>query len=276
MKKRRIISLIVTLCLCFAIAIPVSASGVSDDMYDAISERYGIPLDVVRSLNEEMLLELYEDVENNRLVGSEQSYIKITETDDGSVTMQESSFEQYLSEIATQASNEEQDEDESSGWMRLVTTVSEVDYNTGEAACAFTWLTSPSPRFKDVVGVSLRQGTMDMNTATGFYAHSSPDVSGYIYEFQPADINERGAGATARFKLKITDYISGVSDTAFLKIRFTKEGNSEGVNGTYAHQTISLVINPSFSIDRNGVITPSGLEFLQHYKQASGYVSINW
>ena len=67
------------------------------------------------------------------------------------------------------------------------------------------------------------------------------------------------------------------NDFAFLSLNFTKEGNSEGVNGSYAHQKVSITFSPSFSIDRVGKISLSGgFNIVSYYVQDTGYVSINW
>ena len=82
---------------------------------------------------------------------------------------------------------------------------------------------------------------------------------------------------TANFKLRLSDYVYDTHDYAFLRFNFTKEGTSEGVNGTYAHQKLSIAFNPSFSIDRYGVISASGgFSIVNYYVQEKGYVSINW
>ena len=90
-------------------------------------------------------------------------------------------------------------------------------------------------------------------------------------------MEETGAGVTANFKLRLSDYVYDTHDYAFLRFNFTKEGTSEGVNGTYAHQKLSIAFNPSFSIDRYGVISASGgFSIVNYYVQEKGYVSINW
>ena len=91
------------------------------------------------------------------------------------------------------------------------------------------------------------------------------------------DIRESGEGATAKFKLRLSDYTYDTNDFAFLSLNFTKEGNSEGVNGSYAHQKVSITFSPSFSIDRVGKISLSGgFNIVSYYVQDTGYVSINW
>ena len=114
------------------------------------------------------------------------------------------------------------------------------------------------------------------NTTKGFYRHSSPNDN-YEYTFQAKDIRESGEGATAKFKLRLSDYTYDTNDFAFLSLNFTKEGNSEGVNGSYAHQKVSITFSPSFSIDRVGKISLSGgFNIVSYYVQDTGYVSINW
>ena len=84
----------------------------------------------------------------------------------------------------------------------------------------------------------------------------------------------------SQFHLLLSAFFSIICvnhDFAFLSLNFTKEGNSEGVNGSYAHQKVSITFSPSFSIDRVGKISLSGgFNIVSYYVQDTGYVSINW
>lgn len=263
----------VLLSLAVILTIPIPAFAANNNSgLEKISDGFGIPVEVLEGLDSETIQSLYHDVTTNRLVSAADSYIKVVETESGDIIMEEASYEQYLSEKMSRVGKT----DESSGWMRFQTTVYEVDSTTGLAACAFTWLTPPSPRMTDVVGISLRNGTTKAGTTNGFYSHTSPNDD-YDYTFTDSDIRETGAGATATFKLRRSDYVSEANDFVFLRLNFTKDGAAEGVNGTYAHQKISIVFSPSFSIDRLGAISLSGgFNIVNYYAQDTGYVDITW
>lgn len=54
------------------------------------------------------------------------------------------------------------------------------------------------------------------------------------------------------------------------------KGRSEGLNGTYGHQRVSMALSPSFNIDRSGVLSCVGVNIGMTYDQFKGYTSIAW
>lgn len=244
----------------------------TNEVYSQISETFGITSEELALLDPQIIQSLYNDILTGDLVATQETYIKITTNEAGQISMEESSYLDYMAETHGRITNP----DSSSGWMRFDTSVISYDSKSGSAYCHFTWLTPPSFRMTDIVGVSLRQGTLDYNTAYGYYSHHSPNDD-YIYNFKASDISETGAGATATFKLRYSDYTYEASDAAFLSLRFTKDGPSEGVNGSYAHQGVAFSFSPSFSIDQFGDISASsGVNISPFFTQAKGYVSIRW
>ena len=269
---KKFLSVIFSLAMICTLSATAFATGPSQNQLSQISNGFGIPMDVLRMLDSETICSLYEDVSTNKFISASDSYIKIITKESGETFMREGTYAEYLQDI----SNRVNGTDESSGWMRFHTTVYEIDKTTGFASCAFTWLTPPASRILDVVGISMRNGVTRTATTEGFYTHSSPSDN-YKYTFQTKDIRESGEGATAKFNLRNSDYIDQTSDFAFLSLNFTKEGNSEGINGSYAHQTFAISFSPSFSIDRNGAISISGgVNLFDYYIEESGYIDIVW
>lgn len=269
---KKIFSIILSLVLLVSLTIPVSAHGSESKNLAIISEVFGIPVSILETLDADTQTSLLADATNNRLVSSAETYVKITIDENNNTIMEEASYSDYLTETKTRVSNT----DETSGWMRFHTSVLEVDDTTGQATCAFTWLTPPPERFTDVVGLALAQGTVKMNTSEGFYRYVSP-IESYHYDFTSADITEHGHGITCEVNLPASDYSYGTTDFIFLSTHFYKEGNSEGVVGTYAHKRLALALGLDFSIDRAGAISwSSSLSIVTYFTQESGYVSIEW
>ena len=253
---------------------PFSASAVnlSQDRLEKVSDVYGLPIEAPERLSPDILDSLVEDAENNRLVSSSEKYVKIVVDENNDLKMEESTYNEYLYDIRTRAN----DTDTSSGWMKFYTSVFEVNNTTGQASCAFTWLTPPSPRMTDVIGLSLTQGTFDYNTANGFYLHTSPNDN-YEHQFTAGEITESGHSVICEVDLRNSDYISGTYDYMFIRANFAKEGTSEGVNGTYGHQKVGLALGLEFSLSRNGILSwSSSLQIATYYTQDKGYVSIRW
>lgn len=266
------------LCILIALAMTLSLSASafavesSTVSFEEVSAAFGIPVAVLKTLDADTFNSLATDAVNNKLISSKDTYVKVTLDENRNPVMQESTFAEYFQDTHTRISNP----DSSSGWMKFNTSIFEKDSTTGQASCAFTWLTPPAPRMTDVVGLALTQGTFDYGTSNGFYSHSSPNDN-YTYNFTASDLHEEGHGVTASFKLHLTDYANGINDFAFLCADFAKEGTSEGVNGSYGHQSIGISINPTFSITRGGKISlAGGLNIATYYAQETGYVSIRW
>lgn len=215
---KKFLSIILSLAMIFTLSITAFAAAPSENQLSQISDGFGIPMDVLADLDSETIRSLYEDVSTNKFISASDSYIKIITQESGEVIMREGTYAEYLRDMSDRVNNT----DESSGWMKFHTTVYEVNSTTGLASCAFTWLTPPTPRMTDVIGVSMRNGTTQYNTTKGFYRHSSPNDN-YEYTFQAKDIRESGEGATAKFKLRLSDYTYDTNDFAFLSLNFATQ-----------------------------------------------------
>lgn len=267
---KKITSLLLSILMLFSLTISAAASPQLASLAET-SEVFGIPIDILEDLDQDMLMSLREDAAKSGKISYTDTYVRVVEEADGT-HMVPSTYAEYLRATQTRVSKT----DESSGWMKFHTTLIEVDATTGQASGAFTWLTPPSPRMMDVVGLALANGVFDMNSANGFYRYSCP---GRIEETQfiQSDIKEEGHSVSCKFQLERSDYLSDAQDFIFLRATFAKEGNSAGVNSTYGHQKLAINLNLEFSIGRNGVISCSVLPSLStYYDQAKGYASIRW
>ena len=269
---KKFISIILSFIMLYSVSIPALAY--DNETLKKISDTFGIPIEALETLDDTTLQSLANDAQNNPVVSSETVYVKISEDTNGNISMEESTYSEYINE-QQQSRGSANNTDSSSGWMQFHLTISDINSDTGQAACAFTWLTPPSPRLADVVGISLRQGTLDYNTSNGFYSHVS-ELENYSHTFTRSELEESGYGVTVEFNLRTTDVISQ-RDYVFLRANFSKVSGSEGLNGTYAHKKFGLSFNPTFSINRNGEISISGgLNITTYYTQETGYVSTNW
>lgn len=272
---KKLLSVILCLTMMFSLSATGFAASATPNLNE-VSQTYGIPVEVLETLDQPMLQSLINDMTNYDVVSSESKYIKII-TNNKTETSRtiEGSYEQYISEIMSPIPFIS-DTDESSGWLRIHTTVIDKNNTTGQASCAFTWLTPPSPRQTDVMGLALTQGTFVHNSANGFYTHTSPNKDRTI-NYSSRSFDQEGHSINCKVKLELSDYLSEANDFMFLRSDFYKEGNSEGVNGVYGHKKWGLSINPSFSLSRAGVFSISGgFEFVDYYQQEKGYVSIHW
>ena len=220
MKRRRAAAAAIFLA---AAPPPASCTDGESDRFTEMSEAFGVPREVLSGLESETADFLYETVSSGRLTADRTDYARIYTTDAGEAVMEKADYEEYLAATASP----EPDGDTSGGWVRLYTAIYETDETSALVSCAVTWLTPAAPRLRDVMGITLENGTVRHNTAGGFYWHG-----GEAQAFDVADVDEFGGGATASFPLT-GDENTG-SEGAFMYLSFIKEGNSEGVSAAYA------------------------------------------
>lgn len=159
--------------------------------------------------------------------------------------------------------------------MRINTTI--LDYGSyAQISASYTWLTRPNFRLRDVLGLSITQGTVIEGTADGFYTYKTAQGT-YTTDFSDTSslFDYEGHGLVRPVALAKPDY-PVTYDFMFLKCNIYKESNSEGLNGAYGHQRLSISFTPSFNIDRSGVLSCVGLSIGMAYDQFKGYTSISW
>ena len=272
MKKllSTLLSIVLILAMCntaFA-ATPQSSTTEVQASREYLAELYDIPTDVVNTLSPTIISRLSQKANGAQSISSNDTYIKVTYNKDGSSTSRIATYQEYLSESSLR------DTDENS-WMRIHTTI--VDKGShATVSAAYTWLTRPAFRMRDVIGLSLTQGTFMDNTADGFYTYTTSQGS-FTTDFSdtPGEFSYQGHGIVRNVTLSkpnnpvATDYL-------FLSADIHKEANSEGLNGTYGHQRASISIVPSFTIDRTGWLSCVGLNVGMTYDQFSGYTDTKW
>lgn len=265
---RKLVSFVLCLVMVFSLASPALATETSQTSDQQISSIYGIPSDVLAELPDDICVSLTESLDGMISFSVEETYVKITHTDTGESIANPASYAEYL------RSSTLRDTDEND-WMRIHTTI--VDYGTyGQVSAAYTWLTRPNLRMNDVIGLSLTQGTIIDNSADGFYTYTTSQGS-FTTDFTdtPSKFDYEGHGLVRNVTLAKPDYVVN-SDFLFLRCNIYKESGSEGLNGSYGHQRVSVSIVPSFNIDRSGVLSCVGLNVGMTYDRFKGYTSISW
>ena len=91
-------------------------------------------------------------------------YVKITSSEDGEPVSTESTYQEYLDSMQSKAPKSDE-------WMKVHITIIEKDADCAQISAAFTWLTRPSFRMRDVMGLSIIHGTIVKGTAKGFYRY---------------------------------------------------------------------------------------------------------
>ena len=88
----------------------------------------------------------------------------ITSSEEGEPVSTESTYQEYLDSMQSKAPKSDE-------WMKVHITIIEKDADCAQISAAFTWLTRPSFRMRDVMGLSIIHGTIVNGTAKGFYRY---------------------------------------------------------------------------------------------------------
>lgn len=275
---KKITTLLFTTILFFSFSLQSFAStGVSltpetplnDNHLGEIEKIYGIPAEVLRSLNEETINSFQTDVDPEDL-SSKTIYVMITEDNSGLSSSKAFTEFEYLKELAKEEASQLSNEN---SWMRIHLTLISKSSTVGEVSGNFTWLKRPAFRMKDVVGLVVQNGTVINNSANGFYSHSTSQgpsttywTSGFKYFI---------GGVTKTQTLAKPDY-PVLTDNMFIRFQIHKNG-AEGLFGTYGHQRMSLnVSNPTFELTRSsGKLKPLNFNLGLTYDQFTGYNDTN-
>jgi hypothetical protein len=265
---KRFLSIFLSTVLLLSLNAPAYADNLTTSTEEEISTVYGIPKSIFETLPTDIQSSLTNDIENIIDYSTQTTYIKVSHTDSGERISSQSTYQDYL-KASTLSDPDEND------WMRVQASI----INKGsyaQVSAAYTWLTRPAFRMNDVIGLSLTQGTIQDNTADGFYTYTTAKGS-VTTEFSdtPSKFDYEGHGLVRKVVLAKPDYPVN-SDFMFMKANIYKEGRSEGLNGTYGHQRVSMALSPSFNIDRSGVLSCVGVNIGMTYDQFKGYTSIAW
>lgn len=268
MKLKKIVSLLLSLVMIFSFSLSASAAESPSNSSASISTIYGIPESILSTLPNDILVSLSNSIDNIVDYSTQVSYVKVSHTESGYSIATPTTYQDYLTASRLRDTDE-------NDWMRIHTTI--IDYGTyGQISAAYTWLTRPSLRMNDVIGLSLTQGTVIDGSADGFYTYTTSQGS-FTTDFSdnPGAFDYEGHGLVRNVILAKPDY-PVYSDFMFMRCNIYKEHNSEGLNGAYGHQRVSIALVPSFNIDRSGILSCVGLNIGLSYDRFKGYTSIQW
>lgn len=172
---KRFLSIFLSTVLLLSLNAPAYADNLTTSTEEEISTVYGIPKSIFETLPTDIQSSLTNDIENIIDYSTQTTYIKVSHTDSGERISSQSTYQDYL-KASTLSDPDEND------WMRVQTSI----INKGsyaQVSAAYTWLTRPAFRMNDVIGLSLTQGTIQDNTADGFYTYTT--AKGSVTTFSP-------------------------------------------------------------------------------------------
>ena len=232
---------------------------------EELSKIYGIPVAIISELPAETRLQLSNGINQGNVIASDETYVKISYNENGEPLTQKANVQEHVASALTQHTD-------SNDWMKIHTTI--VDKGSyAQVSATFTWLIRPAFRMKDVIALSVAQGTVIDDSAEGFYMYTTSQ--GCVYTPLTSGFDYQGHGIVRNVTLaKPNNPVK--SDIFFIKANIYKEGSSERLNGTYGHQRLSIVLNPNFSVARTGVLSCRSFNLGMTYDCFTGCTLISW
>ncbi len=254
----------------------------NEKIYKEVEEIYGIPSNIACTLQYDYLMSLYAATISNS-IEIQDAYYVIRENDSGEVeavpcTAQEFEDESILSP-ASFSDNTDKDK-----LIHIRITLIEKDSETTQISAAFTWKKVAQERMHDAVSISVKHGTVKMNTTNGFYTNTTSGGNTTTRDFIKANstsskngiFKETGKAALAEFNLvKFND--PPKQDYVFLRMDATKESVSmESVTADYVHQRVRLSLDTSYSVNALGFIIPTTGSLVSDFDEVYHTASFSW
>lgn len=274
--KKRIISTLVCLCMLMGTSIPAFAesnAAIPDNIVDKLNSVYMIPKEDLENMTMNDISPLLEDIDTVSLVQSEVTYVRFTENDDSTISVDEYTEDEYnkLTSIVPRVSSS----DSSTSWMQMVTSLVSIDSTTGSMAVLCTWVDVPSFRLKDAVALHVKYGNVISGSGYGYYTSTYYNSGSKTKTTYFSDFTYSTWGVGVFFNLYKPDTpVTG--DKCFLYTKFNKSGSTEAIDSYYFHQTVSINVNPSFSITATGISLAGSVNIGLKYSTSTGYISTKW
>ena len=285
--KKKLTALFLAVVMCMTLGVPAFANDSNNSVSDADKEKisaiYLMPVSDLNEMTDEQIAPYLENLDALEPGVTDVVYVQVERADDGSVTAQQFSEEEFIeSQISPQASIT-QDRD----WIKITSSLSKSDSTTSTAAAHYEWLDAPNFRMNDIVAILIHNGTVVSQSAYGYHKQtyvSNGATKTYTNYFigstdYDCDFEYYMNGIVTMFDLN-TEKALADNDEVYISCSLYKEGNSEGIETYYAHQMIEFDVDVSCSFE----LTEEGLDIAlggsvdvdEVYDVTHGYVSIDW
>ena len=220
--------------------IAISSPEISEEVCSAVAVVYGIPSEILSTLDTEYVNSLYSAIQSNP--DSIESY-DIYHTGEGGVggSTAPRGFASGTEEVQ--------------GPVKIRLTIMEIDADTLQISAAFDWRQMADERMHDIITVGCSKGVVWANSTDGFYTHTDDaghtETLNFVKEKPNSSkdgiFSEHHRGAVGEFDLELID-AAPQKDYAFIRTNITREGAGETIFAAYAHQTeaVSVDFNINF------------------------------
>lgn len=246
-----------------------------DQSYSAVKERvseiYGIPNDILETLDEEYVRSL--DASPDQVIGSEKNYIKFSTDESGKPVAEVKTYNDYLNECMSLYADDNPKEDELfSGWLEVRLTVIQDSDTEARCAAVFDWAIDPSAYYKlqDIMAISFQNGTYS-GEASGFHSFKEQGENCYPEVYDASDFqNYSTAKRFVYLPIQLEEYQTDHFFFMSVKVVLDSDSNADRIFATYYRQTVEL--------DWESVIS-SGINLVSAFvvrELTGGAVSVNF
>lgn len=253
--KKKVLATILSLAMLVSIT-PLSVMAAENTSYEVIKHQvssiYGIPLEIVDSLDEEKVRGLH--IDESQVISAEEQYIHFSTDEDGNTTVTEETEQDYIDYVSTPSTVANPvTETHDDGWMRIYLIIIN-NGSTLDISSTYTWLVQPRVTYgqQDLLTLKWENGSYVPNSAEGFYSYN---INGITYHSE--DLLSSGFKRPTE-DLKSINYAHPMNDSGaryneFFHMMVTIEKNTglsqETALSAYGHQykTLNFNLGTAFS-----------------------------
>lgn len=230
---------------------PTSALALESKDFETIkqqvSDTYGMPIEVVDSLTEAKIYDLYDTIAENHVISTEEQFFRFTVDEDGNSSISRESEQAFLDYVSSPSVMDNPVTDTNKDkWMKIYLIIIDKG-DTLEISSTYTWLVQAQATAgqHDLLMLKWENGSYVPNSANGFYSYS---LNGRTYSE-----NLLSSGfKRPNDDLKSINYAhpmndSGVRQNEFFHMKVTIEKNTglslETARSAYGRQYQTLGLN---------------------------------
>lgn len=228
--------------------VPMTALAAEIDSYNGIkqhvSDVYGIPLDIVNTLDEAKVRRM--DVDDSQVVSAKEEYANFVTDENGDTTVIPSTEEDYLDYINKPATRSNPTTDDN-GWMKIYLIIID-NGSTLNISSTYTWLIQPRVTYgqHDLLNITWENGSYIRGSAKGFYSYN---VNGITYHSEDLSGFTQSSDNPRSITHAHPMNGSGARRNEFFHMMVTVEKNTglsrEYASSTYGQQYKALNLNLS-------------------------------
>lgn len=250
--KKKILATILFVAMMLTLS-PTSALAIEnkdfETMKQQVSDTYGIPIEIVDTLSETKIRNLYTTIAENQVVSSEEQFFHFTVDEDGNSSVSQESEQAFLDYASSPVAMDDNPVTKvhEDGWMKIYLIIIDKG-DTLDISTTYTWLIQPRVTYgqQDLLTLKWENGSYIPNSANGFYSYNINGITNHSEDLLSSGFKRPSED------LKSINYAHPMNDSGarrneFFHMMVTIEKNTglsrETAHSAYGHQYKTLNFN---------------------------------